>query len=221
MKTPFDSLSLACVAHELQPFVGGRIRHIAQPATHQIVLTIFAPGIGEARWLFDCSALWARTHLVKAKSASPPQPFAFGMTLRKYLEDGQIVSIQQRGFDRILDVRVRGLEENEYLLSAELMGKHSNLILISPENRVLHAAKLISSKVNRVRETLPGKEYVAPPAPIRLNPRTVTQAEFLARLQAESLDDFAGSRFNPHAGVGLRCAGCMRFCVAGLWLLQS
>ena len=98
-----------------------------------------------------------------------PSPPAFCAALRKYIEGGVILSIEQRGFDRILDVLIRGYEGHEYLFSAEFMGRHSNLILLGPEEngqrQILHAAKLITAKVSRVREVLPGKIYIAPPAP--------------------------------------------------------
>ncbi len=52
------------------------------------------------------------------------------MALRKYLQGGTILAIAQRRFDRVLDVEVKGHEGHTYLLSAELMGRHSNMILI-------------------------------------------------------------------------------------------
>ena len=49
-------------------------------------------------------------------------------------------------------------------LIAEIMGKHSNIILVSREDRsVLGAIKYITSKVNRHREIVPGKIYIPPP----------------------------------------------------------
>jgi predicted ribosome quality control (RQC) complex YloA/Tae2 family protein len=202
-RVPFDSLTLASVVDSLQDLYGGRIRHIGQPGTQGIVLTVYAASRhGEVRWLLDCSTDWARSHLISRRMANPPHPPAFCMTLRKYIEGGTILSVEQRGFDRILDVRIRGFEGQTYLLSTELMGRHSNIILISPDEQVLHAAKLISSRVNRVREVLPGRAYLPPPAAHRPDPRRVTRQEFEAWLQAESPPDFTAWLRTRFEGIG-------------------
>ncbi|MDQ3815253.1 MAG: NFACT family protein, partial [Armatimonadota bacterium] len=76
-------------------------------------------------------------------------------------------------------------------LSGEFMGRHSNIILVSPEQTVLHAAKLITRRESRVREVLPGRAYIPPPAPERPDPRTVTPEQFIQAIEAAQPDDFA------------------------------
>lgn len=165
----FDALALRAITHELQIYVGGRLQGVRQPAELQIVFEIYRSGAGEARWLFDCSPQWARTHLIQERVPNAPSPPAFCAALRKFIESGTILSIAQRGFDRILDMEVRGYQGHQYLFTAEFMGRHSNLILLGPEENgqrtILHAAKLIPAHLNRVREVLPGRIYIPPPAP--------------------------------------------------------
>ena len=95
--------------------------------------------------------------------ANPQSPPAFCAALRKFVEGGQILSIEQRGFDRILDIAIRGYEGADYQFTGEFMGRHSNLILLGPDEagarKILHAAKLIPAKLSRVREVLPNKIY--------------------------------------------------------------
>ncbi len=182
---PYDSLTLAAVVDGLQMLTSGRIQHIAQPGEHDILLTVYARGAGEVRWLISCSPQWARTYLLSHRLPSPPQPPAFCMALRKYLQGGTILTIAQRRFDRVLDVEIRGYEGHTYLLSAELMGRHSNIILVAPDERILHAAKMVSSRISRVREVLPNKPYTPPPSEDRPDPRTVSEQEFLQWLSEE------------------------------------
>jgi predicted ribosome quality control (RQC) complex YloA/Tae2 family protein len=164
----FDALTLRAVAHELQIYVGGRLQGVRQPEEFQIVFEVYRTGVGEARWLFDCSPQWARTHLTKTRVPNAPSPPAFCAALRKFVESGTILSIAQRGSDRILDIEIRGYEGHQYLFTAEFMGRHSNLILLGPEEDgqrvILHAAKLIPARLSRVREVLPGRVYIPPPA---------------------------------------------------------
>ena len=170
----FDALTLRALAQELQKFAGARLQGVRQPDEFQIVFEIYRSGAGEARWLFDCCPQWSRTHLTSLRVPNAPSPPAFCAALRKFVEGGTILSIEQRGFDRILDVLIRGYEGHEYLFSAEFMGRHSNLILLGPqennERKILHAAKLITAKVSRLREVLPGKKYKPPPVLQGLNP---------------------------------------------------
>ena len=189
LSIPYDSLTLAAVVYALQPLRGGRIQHIAQPTEHDILLTVYVRGVGEVYWLLSCSPQWARTYLLSHRLPNPPQPPPFCMALRKYLQGGAILTIAQRRFDRILDVEIKGHEGHTYLLSAELMGRHSNIILIAPDERILHAAKMVSSRVSRVREVLPGKPYTPPPAEERPDPRTVSEEQFLTRYQQEHPQD--------------------------------
>jgi predicted ribosome quality control (RQC) complex YloA/Tae2 family protein len=204
---PYDSLTLAAVVHALQPLQGGRIQHVAQPAEHDILLTVYVRGMGEVYWLISCSPQWARTHLLSHRLPNPPQPPPFCMALRKYLQGGTILTLAQRRFDRVLDVEVKGHEGHTYLLSAELMGRHSNMILIAPDERILHAAKLVSSRISRVREVLPGRAYTPPPAEERPDPRAVSESQFLQWYQQEQPSDFAAWLRSRFEGIGTFLSG--------------
>jgi len=199
---PYDSLTLAAVVDGLQSLLGGRLQHIAQPGEHDILLTVYTRSMGEVHWLISCSAQWARTHLLSHRLPSPPQPPPFCMALRKYLQGGMILTIAQRRFDRVLDVEVRGHEGHTYLLSAELMGRHSNIILVAPDERILHAAKMVSSRISRVREVLPNKPYTPPPAEDRPDPRTVTEEQFLQWLTEEQAQEPAEWLRTRFEGIG-------------------
>src|SRR5205807_394392 len=79
------------------------------------------------------------------------------------IEGAHVAEVRQRGFDRILDIEFQATGGDTYTLVAELMGKHSNLILMNEERTILDAAKRITRKISRLREVLPGKTYVPPP----------------------------------------------------------
>lgn len=190
MKKSFNAATLALVVQELQPLAGGQIQRIAQPGPLQVTLSIFKNGVGERHLLIDVSPQFSRAHLTTRRLPGLPTAPAFCMTLRKYLHGGRIVSIAQRSGDRILDIQVQH-EGELYLLSAELMGKHANLILVAPDGKILHAAKLITARQSRVRQVLPGHKYVAPPSP------PVVRQEASAFQNSSELDDyFAGAQEN-------------------------
>ncbi len=169
-KVGFDSACLHAVTCDLARLSGSKIQRIVQPDSTSVVLSVYHPACGELWWLLDLSPAMPRTYLLSRKRSGSGTPPAFCMTLRKYLEGGRIVSVTQRGFDRILDAEVIGLEGRRYLLTAEFMGRHSNLLLVDDHDVILHVLRPVPRRLSRYREALPGRPYVAPPLRNRLNP---------------------------------------------------
>ena len=213
MKIPFDSLTLMAVAHELQiALVGGHVQRVAQPGSLEVTLGIRSRGANHTLVL-SADAAFARTNLTVIKRPNPPEPPAFCMMCRKHLEGGVVASVEQRGFDRILDIRVE-TAGRPVTLVAELMGKHSNLILVSESGMILDGMKRITRKQSRFRETVPGAPYVPPPPPTgKLSPFESSQ-EDLAELQEALSDDVEAFA----ARIGARFFGMSPFLAAELAL---
>lgn len=55
-------------------------------------------------------------------------------------------------------------------LILEVMGRHSNLILVNNENRIIDAIKHVDNEVSSVREVMPARTYVLPPSQNKLSP---------------------------------------------------
>jgi predicted ribosome quality control (RQC) complex YloA/Tae2 family protein len=164
VKPAFSAAVLAHVTRELQLLIGGEIQRVAQPGELQTIVSVFKNDVGEKHLLLDASPKFYRAHLTTRRAPKTREPSPFLRALQKHLLGGEIVEIAQRGADRILDLTVKN-GGAEFLLTAELMGKHANIILVSPENKILEAAKIISSRQSRVRQVAPGREYSPPPAP--------------------------------------------------------
>src|SRR5690348_11895524 len=121
---PFDSLTLAAVAREISDTVqGDRVQSIHQPDDRTILLTFSR----KQRLLFSAHPEDGRVHLAGHDSPRPLQPPAFCMLLRKYLEGARLRSVLQPEFDRVLEVEFGG--PAPATLIAEIMGRHSNLLL--------------------------------------------------------------------------------------------
>ena len=56
------------------------------------------------------------------------------------------------------------------------MGRHSNLILVDDDGRIMESAKQVPPEMSRVRPVLPRLPYAPPPPPDRLDPRSITPA---------------------------------------------
>jgi len=156
-RVPFDSFCLAAAVTEMQSLIGGRVQKIVgiQPLT--LSLGVYRQ---EEEWLtLSAHADFARAHLGRRPPRGENHPFA--LEARRRLLDGRIVFCRQRGLDRILEIGI-ATEEGNYQIVAELMGKHSNLMIVAEDRRVVAAAKWVGAKQSR-RPVLPGQPYAPPP----------------------------------------------------------
>ncbi len=163
-KIPYDSITMNAVTVELnQLLIGGQIQDVRQPFPHQLVLTIRNRDKTN-HLLIDTSAQFARVHLTSTKRSNAPVPSAFCTAVRRHMENRRITSISQLGLDRILHITAAGLDEAPTTLIAEIMGKHSNVVLTDCDGRIIDAAHRVTHRINRHREILPGGKYMPPPA---------------------------------------------------------
>jgi predicted ribosome quality control (RQC) complex YloA/Tae2 family protein len=174
----FDSSVVAATTRELATIlIGGRIDKVQQPAQHELILQIYAGG-AQHRLLLSCHAQHARFHLTQQVRKNPQTPPTFCMLMRKYVEGGRIVALEQPGRERMLRLKVQVTDElgnpAVYTLVAETMGKHSNIVLVAPDGRIVDAVRRVTEEVNRHRELLPGVPYLPPPATGKPAPETVT-----------------------------------------------
>jgi predicted ribosome quality control (RQC) complex YloA/Tae2 family protein len=178
----------AVVAELSQKLTNGRISKIYQPTDNEIAMLAYAGGANH-RLLISAEARFARLHLSRLEKKNPPAPPTFCMLLRKYIEGGRILAVEQVGRERICRMRIGVIDELgnpvEFVLVAEVMGKHSNIILLNPQGRIVDAIKRVTEEVNRYRELLPGLPYVPPPPTGKIDPATLTPAS-LAGLQASA-----------------------------------
>jgi predicted ribosome quality control (RQC) complex YloA/Tae2 family protein len=173
----YDGLLLAGVAAELRGLlVGGKIQKIRQPIGTEVVIEVHSR-VGDSRLLLSVDAQYARAHLVSSVTPSPQNPFGFCMALRKHIDGAFVMAIEQPGFERILVFRLESPDGNRTRLIHEIMGKHSNLILVNDEDRVVAAAKVVTAAISKQRQIIPGKDYVSPPSS-KVDPLEVSSQDF-------------------------------------------
>jgi len=161
----FDSLLLAAVRDELgKTLVGGKVEKIAQPDPLEIVIRIYHAG-HKHDLLLSCDPQEARAHLTHGRRENPPTPPPFCALLRKYLDGAWLDDVAMPlGFgERVLHLHFKAVDGAPYTLIAEIMGKHSNLILVTEAGTILGAAKTVGRGINRFRQILPGLACVPPP----------------------------------------------------------
>lgn len=186
----FDGIITCAMVKELQDKIYlGKIEKVYQPENDELVFHIHTK-TGNVKLFASVGSAHARLHFIEENPQNPPVPLAFCMLLRKHLQGGRIVEITQRDSERIIEISLETLNELGFNVSKklifEIMGKHSNIILVDmTTGKIIDSIKRVSIDVNRVRQVLPGKEYEYPPVQDKI-PFKVITADQLEAIDANS-----------------------------------
>ena len=185
---PLDALCLSGVVHELQNALSGaKIDKIYQPGRDEVVLALRAPA-GNVKLLLSANPSHPRAHLTQISRENPDKPPMFCMLLRKHLSGARLLELVQPPMERVVDLRLEALDELgdrvERRLVLEAMGRHSNLILLDGEGRIMDCLRRVDSDMSARRQVLPGLFYRLPPAQEKLDPSSLDRAALESALAA-------------------------------------
>lgn len=159
----FDGIFTKAVVDEITPLLlNGKINKINQPDKNEINIQIYNKE--NYKLLLSCANNLSRIHLSEKNKKNPITAYNFCMLLRKHLVGGTIKNIYQHKMDRVVCFEIENLNElkelNKKLLIIEIMGKHSNIILVDKEsNKIIDSIKHIDSRQSSIREVFPNKDY--------------------------------------------------------------
>ncbi|MGG0790169.1 NFACT RNA binding domain-containing protein [Peribacillus simplex] len=176
----FDGLFTKAMTEEIASLLkGGRINKVHQPYKNEVILVVRAGGKNH-KLLLSAHPSYSRVQMTEESYENPKEAPMFCMLLRKHLEGYTIENIYQYGLDRMIIFEVKGRNElgdvSQKQLIIEIMGRHSNIVLVDKErNMILDSIKHVSHAVNSYRAILPGQEYLAPPAQEKKNPFEATE----------------------------------------------
>ncbi len=186
----FDGLFIHSLLKELAPtLLTGRLSKIYQPFNQDLVL-VFRKERKNYQLLISANAQYPRMYLTKQSISNPDTAPTFVMVLRKYLEGSVLQSIDQVGVNRIINFHFSNRNELgdqvQLVLSVELMGRHSNVILYDQKTgHIIDLLKRINPDENRARILLPKAKYELPPLKPGINGLEMTEPEF-KQIQATS-----------------------------------
>ena len=169
-----DGITCQLLAKELNTELEGkRVDKIYMPDKHTVILHIRFTG-GYKKLLISIDPGAPRICFSENALENPSMPPSFCMLLRKYLAGSRIESVTNPGYERIIEITVSKFDElkdrKTYTLTAELMGRFSNLILLNENGRILDSAIHVDFSVSRVREVMPARVYEYPPAQNKMTP---------------------------------------------------
>ncbi len=187
-----DGALLRQIKHELEGcLIGSRVDKIHQFSREEMVFVLrlrepAADGARSAKLYLSAGADSPRLHLTSSSFENPKSPPMFCMLMRKHLGSAKLLEIRQVGLDRILHLIFETRNEMgdliELTVAIEIMGRHSNIILIDENGRVIDSIKRIDDTMSSVRPILPGVRFTLPPAQDKLDLITSTPEQIEQRL---------------------------------------
>lgn len=192
----FDGLFIHSLLNDVKPkIVNSRLSKIYQPFEQDLVLT-FRKDRKNIQLLLSANAQYPRFYITDQTIPNPDKAPTFVMVLRKYLEGSILQSIDQLGVDRIVNFRFSNRNELgdqvQLVLSLELMGRHSNVILYDQKSgRIIDLLKRINPDENRVRLLLPKAKYELPPLISGIDGFKMTEKEFAQKALNSDPENFA------------------------------
>ena len=202
-----DGVVISALVHEFKNLLNyNRVEKIYQPEIDEIIMHIRIQG-KSLKLLLSANSNYPRVHFTEVNKDNPAIAPNFCMVLRKYLQGSKIVSIIQPNFDRIIKFRFETFDELNMVKSidliVEMMGRHSNIILVHSEtNIIIDSIKKVSLDVSRYRQVLPGLKYIMPPSQNKFNPLDIENPEdFFKALKPNSHMPLYKSIINSFTGV--------------------
>ena len=163
----YDFIVMNRITEELkEKITGGLIVKAEQPS--KLIITIDIREKGKLlSLLLSAEPQRARIHTTKENYKVPSPPHNFSLLLKKHILNGRITDINLVPLERILKIDIKARNElgeiEELAIIAEVMGKHSNIILIDKKDRtILGAVKHITSRVNRPQSSNSRRNLHAP-----------------------------------------------------------
>ena len=184
---PFDGVVAKNVVIELSDIlVGGRIEKIYQPEHDEVLILIRTKG-QNLKLILSANASYPRIHITNLSKENPVNPPVFCMLLRKHISGGKIIKVEFYDYERIISVHVEAVNELGDItykkLLIEIMGKHSNIMLLNDGDIIIDSIKHIDSDISRVREVMPARPYILPPGQDKVNPETIDIDSFFENVK--------------------------------------
>ncbi|MGH2541915.1 MAG: NFACT family protein, partial [Ardenticatenaceae bacterium] len=123
-----DFLTLACLKDDLAQLLDARVQGVLQTDKRSVALELYA-GF-RVTLLIDVNPGHARALLQEEKARRGVEVATpLGLLLRKYVRGGRLREVRQPPWERVLELEIEHAEGRSVLV-AEIMGRHSNLLLL-------------------------------------------------------------------------------------------
>lgn len=187
-----DTFVLQAIAAELSGnLLGARLERISQADAHTIVLFFSGAGRERRALLISTDPVHPRVHLTADPPPSLPEAPTFCRALRKHLSGHRLTRAAAGEWERVLQFSFErgGGSGDSFALMAEVMGRWSNLVLLSgATGEILEAKRLVPPGPHTPRPLERGGRYQLPPEQKKANPADLTKEMLLEMIHGAGHD---------------------------------
>lgn len=161
----FDGIVTKAISSEISKLCNSRIDKVFEPNKNTIILGLYLDGKNYA--LNICiDSQYCRLNLTTNSKPNPQVAPNFCMLLRKNLIGLKLKSVNTLDLERLVILEFEGFDEIDDIISKkliiELMGKHSNIILVDDNNVIIDSMRHIKEIDENYRDILPHSKYYLP-----------------------------------------------------------
>ena len=194
-----DTFMLQAIAAELsENLLGARLERISQADAHTVVLFFSGARRERRTLLISTDPAHPRVHLTADPPPSLPEAPMFCRALRKHLSGHRLTRAAAGEWERVLQFSFErgGGGGDSFALMAEVMGRWSNLVLLSgATGEILEAKRLVPPGPHTPRPLERGGRYQLPPEQKKANPADLTKEILLEMIHGANLDSAEPEEF--------------------------
>ncbi len=200
-----DGIFTGLLAHELESTaIGAKVNQVQQPSRDELILQLHTFE-GNRKLLICARADSPRVGFTSYGAENPKEPPMFCMFLRKHLCGARIKAVRQHESERLIFIDFDALssvgDKRALTFAVEIMGKHSNCILMDSEGIILDALKRVDMTLSSKRMVLPGLRYELPPSQGKLSVKTTSVEKIAKRIMSEESKTLDKAILNTVMGV--------------------
>ncbi len=163
-----DGIFLRHIGKEIESLAtGAKVNQIHQPTRDELIISMHTHS-GNKRLLISARADSPRVSFTTHSAENPPVAPMFCMLMRKKLCGARLTGVRQVDLERVLFLEFDATntlgDRTKLTLVVEIMGKHSNCILLDEEGVIIDALKRIDLTLSSKRLVLPQLRFELPPS---------------------------------------------------------
>ena len=161
----FDGIVTKAIVTELSELTGARIDKVFEPNKNEIILGLYSE---KKNYALDICIESQNCRINLTTNAKPNPQVApnFCMLLRKNLIGLKLKNLITFDLERLVVLEFEGFDDVDDIISkkliVELMGKHSNIILLDDNNIIIDSMRHIRELDENFRDILPHTKYSFP-----------------------------------------------------------
>ena len=200
----FDGIVTKAIAQEISELSGARVDKVFQPNKNEIILGLY---LNKKNYATDIciEAQNCRINLTTNSKPNPQVAPNFCMLLRKNLIGLKLKNIITFDLERLVIMEFEGFDELDDIISKkliiELMGKHSNIILVDESNIIIDSLRHIKETDENYRDILPHTKYTFPTTNKQNFLDLKNFEDFKKHLNSTSLEDLPIQISNTFNGI--------------------